>query len=567
MELFDYWPQWTRLYWLAGFPVILLLIIAFYKAHKIQSNWHFFLPKAFHSALLTQYNEKKSKRRYWLLGTAWFISLLALLGPNWHTYTKQTSQEQYFAALIIVIQLTPDLLANDLPPSRLHHVQSKVMELLRLRQSAYSSIVVYAGSPHTLVPLSNDLVTSQNLLQALRPDLMPKPGQRADLAIQRAIELLRHGAQGKGQVLLFSTGITSLELNTIEKLLKRQPIALKIIGVGSTAGAPIIEPDSTSNAQQGHFMTDNDGAIVLSRLNEVSLQLLSQRTNSPYTQLRYDASDLNELGLFNSTQNNFTTTLKEQKSTLQDQGYWLVLPVLLLTLLFARRGSLLVLLLCFAPPTQVFALSLNELWLRSDQQAAKLLEHTPKQAAEYFNDLQWRATALYLAEDYIAAANLYEQINTPQAHYNRGNALALAGLLQEAAIAYEQALRQNPELLAAQYNLNLVDKHLKAQKRQTKNEKTATNPSLPTENAAGSITAPTTSQAMDHKNSTPTQNSVTDSLGSPTPVPHIKNSPNESESAPSQLHLERWLEQIPDNPSELLKRKFWYEQSLQENAP
>lgn len=59
MELFDYWPQWTRLYWLAGFPVILLLIIAFYKAHKIQSNWHFFLPKAFHSALLTQYNEKK----------------------------------------------------------------------------------------------------------------------------------------------------------------------------------------------------------------------------------------------------------------------------------------------------------------------------------------------------------------------------------------------------------------------------------------------------------------------------------------------------------------------------
>lgn len=563
------WPEWSRLYWLLCAPVALFLLFALYRAHKNQHDWHALLPKAFHAILLSQHNPRQPSLRYWLLGCAWLFSLLALLGPSWHTATDPPATERHFAPLVIVLQLTPDMLANDLPPSRLQHVQEKILSLLRQRQAAFTALVVYAGSAHTLVPLSNDLLTSKNLLQALQPDLMPVPGQRADLAIKRAVELLQQGAEGAGQILLISTGVSASEQSAIEKQLKKQPVHFKIMGVGSTAGAPIV--DST----QGHFVTDSTGAIVLSRLNETSLQLLSRHSNSPYSQISSDDSDLHTLELLTLTESNFTTAPAGQSQRQQDQGYWFIFPVLLLAAIFARRGSLLLLLVCLLP-LPAFAFSLDNLWLRPDQQAAKLLDQQPALAAERFADLQWRATALYLAEDYPAAAELFALFDSPAAHYNRGNALALAGLLAEAILAYQQALSQAPDMLAAQYNLALVEEHLATALAQT-----ATEPAAPQQESADSPTSTLTASASTAVSESSNgqnrqaeagtadsrQNSV---LAQTEEQPAHLSSAERQEPVPSTqqpVHLENWLEQIPDNPSELLKRKFWYEQNMQEIQP
>lgn len=574
MSMLNNWPEWTRLYWLLCVPVSLLLLLALHRVHKNQHDWHTLLPKAFHAVLLNQQKPHQNTLRYWLLGCAWLFTLLALLGPSWHTATESAATERHFAPLVIVIQLTPDMLANDLPPSRLQHVQDKIMRLLEQRQTAFTALVVYAGSAHTLVPLSNDLLTSQNLLQALQPDLMPEPGQRADLAIQRAVELLQQGAQGAGQILLISTGVSVTEQNAIEQLLKKKQLQFKIIGVGSTAGAPIID------AAQGHFVTDSTGAIVLSRLNETSLQLLSQHSNSAYSQISSDDSDLQALDLLTLTESNFTTTPAGQSQHQQDQGYWFIFPIVLLAAIFARRGSLLVLLICLLP-MQVFAFSLDELWLRPDQQGAKLLQQQPALAAERFTDLQWRATALYLAEDYSAAAELFALFDSPTAHYNRGNALALAGLLPEAMQAYQLALSQAPDMLAAQYNLTFIEEHLAAIQAQAiakpTPKATETTDSSVSSASAAAASAIAVADAAHNDQDGQTEATTADSAQA-SPMAHAEEQSNQQQPSEQQdptlptsteqpLHLESWLEQIPDNPSELLKRKFWYEQTMQETQP
>lgn len=571
MSMLSNWPEWTRLYWLLCIPVSLLLLFALYRTHKNQHNWHTLLPKAFHAVLLNQHNPRHPSLRYWLLGCAWLFTLLALLGPSWHTATESPTTERHFAPLVIVIQLTPDMLANDLPPSRLQHVQDKIMRLLEQRQTAFTALVVYAGSAHTLVPLSNDLLTSKNLLQALQPDLMPEPGQRADVAIQRAIELLQHGAQGSGQILLISTGVSVSEQNAIKQLLQKQTLQFKIMGVGSTAGAPII------GSTQGHFVTDSTGAIVLSRLNETSLQLLSQYSNSPYSQISSDDSDLHALDLLTLTESNFTTTPAGQKKRQHDQGYWFIFPIVLLAAIFARRGSLLVLLVCLLP-MQVFAFSLDDLWLRPDQQGAKLLQQQPTLAAERFTDLQWRATALYLAGDYPAAAELFALFDSPAAHYNRGNALALSGLLPEAIQAYQLALSQAPDMLAAQYNLAFVEEHLAAVQAQTVAEP-ITPPAEITDSSVSSASAATasgTAVAPEAHNDQDGQTEAATTDSAPTsamaqaeeqPTQQWSEEHDPALSAEQPLHFESWLEQIPDNPGELLKRKFWYEHTMQEIQP
>lgn len=570
------WPEWMRLYWLLCAPIALILIWALQRSYRQQLDWRTILPKAFHTILLSEHAPRQRNIRYLLLAAAWLCALLALLGPSWESTVKQPQQDRHFAPLVIAIQLTPDMLANDLQPSRLHHVREKVLSLLEQRETAFTALVVYAGSAHTLVPLSNDLLTSKNLLQALQPDLMPVAGQRADLAIERAIQLLQQGAQGEGQILLISTGVSVPEQRAIEALLKRQPIQLKVMGAGSTIGAPIV------HSQQGDLLTDAVGAIIISRLNETSLQLLSKQTNSPYTQLSNSNDDLLNLDLLSQKDSNLTAAIAGKIQVKNDQGYWFIFPILLIAAGFARRGSLLVLVICLLP-MQSFAFSLNNLWLRPDQQGMQLIEQQPAQAAARFTDQQWRATALYLAQDYQAAADLFALSDTAAAHYNRGNAFALAGIFEAALKAYQQALNQAPDMLAAQYNIMIIEEYLAASDAaDTENNTTNSQEDSAAESIqALTATAPSSTATMaitlepqtEHHTITKTPNTkLQATLSSKSPAelkqPDKQQIQRSTPTTPTDqpIHLESWLEQIPDNPSELLKRKFWYEQSTQEIA-
>ena len=60
-------------------------------------------------------------------------------------------------ALVAILDLTPRMLATDLPPTRLEQARRTLVDLLEARRGAQTGIVVYAGSAHVLVPLSDDV--------------------------------------------------------------------------------------------------------------------------------------------------------------------------------------------------------------------------------------------------------------------------------------------------------------------------------------------------------------------------------------------------------------------------
>src|SRR5690606_29402170 len=108
-----------------------------------------------------------------------------------------------------------------------------------------TSVVVFAGSAHTLVPLSDDLATTTNLLNALSPALMPEPGQRADLAVAQGLALLEQGAQGRGRLLLMTAAVGDTEQRAILELLGERNAQLSILGIGTEQGAPIAGEDGS----------------------------------------------------------------------------------------------------------------------------------------------------------------------------------------------------------------------------------------------------------------------------------------------------------------------------------
>ncbi|ANY86190.1 MULTISPECIES: vWA domain-containing protein [Pseudomonas] len=571
--MIELWPQWLRPLWLLVVPLLGWLLFKLWHRRKRAGRWQLILPVQFHAVLLGGGKGQTSKLPWIALGLAWLLVVLALLGPSWQRLEE--TRQRPADPLVILLELTPQMLAEDSTPNRLEQARRKILDLLEHRRDSQTALVVYAGSAHTLVPLSDDLGTTRNLLEAVDPSIMPQPGQRADLAVQKGLTLLAQSGLGQGRLLLIGSSLSDAERSGILKALGRQGPSLLMLGIGSSEGAPVRQAN-------GEYLKDNQGGILLPRLDSASLKAFINSTGGRYRHARIDDLDLRGLGLFDNPR-----TLRADGQTLQldswaDQGYWLLLPLLLLAACAGRRGWLFCLPLLLALPQPSQAFEFNDLWLRPDQQGQRLLEQQhPAEAARRFEDPQWRGMALYQAGDYEGAAKAFAQGSSAAAHYNRGNALARAGELEAALDAYEQALERQPDLQPALDNQALVQQLL--QQRQAKaEEQPADSESEGTpgnETEGNSSSAPSTAQGApgsdeqasaqgQGENANNTQGPGSDQPGDDDSTTQPPQRPvSTSLDAEQRQALEQWLREIPDNPAQLLRRKFWYEQQLHQDTP
>ncbi|GIZ12103.1 VWA domain-containing protein [Pseudomonas sp. NCCP-436] len=574
------WPEWLRPLWLLLLPLLAWLLWRLWHRERQSGRWQQLLPAAFHPLLLKGGTGRSSRLPWLLLGLAWLLALLALLGPSWQQL-EQNSQKPA-DPLLVMLELTPQMLATDAAPNRLEQARRKLLDLLEARRDAQTAIIVYAGSAHSLVPLSDDLATSRNLLEALKPSLMPEPGRRADLAVQRALLLLEQAQLGRGRLLLISSALDEQERLGIDQALKRHPTTpLLILGVGSREGAPVTKED-------GSFLKDERGAILIPRLDSRSLRAAAEAHGGDYAPIRLDDSDLRQLGLLDAPLALRDAHEPTRLDSHIDQGYWLLLPLLLLAACAGRRGWLLCLPLLMLAPQSSQAFSFEDLWLRPDQQGMRLLQSgQAEEAAQRFQNRQWQGKALYEAGDYAAAAQCFAHGDQASDHYNRGNALARSGELEAALDAYDQALERQPELEAARHNRALVEQALRQQQQQQEQAPAATDKTgnLPESGTAGSSAdAASSQQPQDTEQSSGSagkQPAAPDQADNSDKAESLQPDKNSADETPQQSlatetdrgsadehrqALEQWLRQIPDDPAELLRRKFWYEQQQRQES-
>lgn len=579
------WPEWLRPLWLLALPLLAWLLWRLWHRERQSGRWQQLLPVAFHAVLLKGGNGRGSRLPWVLLGLAWLLAVLALQGPSWQQ--AQQSNQKPADPLVVILELTPRMLAGDTPPTRLEQARRKLLDLLEARRDAQTAIVVYAGSAHGLVPLSDDLATSRNLLESLKPSLMPEAGQRADLAVERALQLLEQAQLGKGRLLLITSSLDEQERSGIAEALGRRATPLLILGVGTREGGPVVQED-------GSFLKDERGGIVIPRLDARGLRQFAEANGGRYAQIRLDDDDLQRLGLLDGPQTMQAAGEPTQLDARIDQGYWLLLPLLLLAACASRRGWLLVLpLALMLPPQTSYAFDFDDLWLRPDQQGMRLLEaQRPAEAAQHFEDPQWQGKALFEAGDYTAAAERFAQGDAARDHYNRGNALAKAGELEAALDAYDQALERQPDLAAAQHNKALVEEALRQRQASQANDSQGQQP--PQQSPAQEQSNPTPGRQDESKADAQPQPADADAKGDDGDADDKQdanqqpgqadqpgqNEPDETQGPARQLSeaelgtaqerrqaKEQWLRQIPDDPGELLRRKFWYEQQQRQERP
>lgn len=198
---------------------------------------------------------------------------------------------------------------------------------------------------------------------------MPEPGHRADLAVEKALSLLKHGGLGQGRLLLIGSSLSKQERQGIRLQLQgSQAPSLSILGIGSREGTPVTQ-------ESGEFLKDAQGAILVPRLDSPTLKAFASEMGGRYRQARLDDKDLRHLGLLDGPQSLRNDGQLLHLDTWADQGYWLLLPLLLLAACAGRRGWLFFLpLLLLGAPQPSYAFDFQDLWLRPDQQGQLLLK-------------------------------------------------------------------------------------------------------------------------------------------------------------------------------------------------
>ena len=390
----------------------------------------------------------------------WILAAVAASGPSWEKLPQPVHQKQ--DALVVILDLSYSMKSTDQAPSRLARARQKILDLLAHRREGQTGVIAYAGDAHVVTPLTDDTATIANLLPALNPDMMPVPGSEPGAAVQQAVELLHSAGIRDGKILLITDGVDARDAASVERALENSGAQFAVMGVGTATGAPIPLPD-------GGFLKEGDGTIVMPALDETALRKLAAATGGAYARMQLDNGDLDVLladPVLAGAE--ATVALERTADAWEDQGYLFILPLLPLALGLFRRGWIVCLLplLFVSQPRPASADTWDELWLTPDQRGQRALQQDDNErAAELFEDPAWAGTAAYRGGDYEQAASNFATADDADAWYNRGNALARSGKLDEAIESYRESLSRAPDRQDAQENIALLEQ-LKDQQQQ-----------------------------------------------------------------------------------------------------
>lgn len=568
--------HFLRPWWLLALLPAALLLAALIRHRQGRGNWSEICDAELLPFILQDQPLPQSRTHLFGAGLAALLTIIALAGPTWQRLPSPAFRND--AALVIALDLSKSMDATDIKPSRIAKARYKIADLLKQRKDGQTALLVYGGDAFTVTPLTNDTATIDSQLAALTTDIMPSPGSNTGVALNKATALLRQAGLAKGHILLVSDGVDADVAEQAEHWLG--DYRLSLLALGTPEGAPI-------PIQGGGFVKDRNGAIVVAKLDESALATLAEHGRGIYQPATADDEDVENLGrLFNTAD----TGAENQDGNLllqqwDEKGPWLLLLVLPWAAWQFRKGLLLWGLLLLLPvPQDSYALDWQSLWRTPDQRAQRAFDRQQyQQAAEQFDNPDWRAAAQYKAGQYQQAAETLKDTQSPEGHYNRGNALAQAGQLQEALQAYQQALKLDPGHRDAQYNKDIVEKKLKEQEQQPKEKPQSSEQQKqqqdqqPGQSDAGnqheqkpedSQQSPANQDAEQKKPADEKQPSEADAKQQD----QAQQSPEQdqvgqakaaetTEKNETARANEQLLKRIPDEPTGLLKRKFKYQYS------
>ena len=450
--------HWLRPEWLLALPAVGLITLVLARRQLAPGSWQRIVDPALAPYVLSREQVKSMGYRWWLVMLAGILAAVAMAGPSWNRVEQPVFRSEQ--AIVVALDLSRSMDAQDVTPSRLTRAKLKVLDILERRKSGQTALIVYSSNAFTVTPLTTDSDTVAALVNSLSTDIMPSRGSYPPAAIQKGQQLLEQAGVRFGEVLLMTDGGSSPASEQAAEELRDAGYTLSVLGVGTSEGAPIPRPG-------GGFVTDRSGQLAVPKLLTSDLRDLAAAGGGRYATLTSDERDL-DLLLSGESGSGAETDQSLATDQWQEEGPWLLLLLVPLAALAFRKGWVLSILILAIPyPQPVYASTWDDLWRTQDQQGRGALEEgNVADAAVLFEDPLWRAYANYQVEDYAGSAQGFAGHDDADSLYNFGNALARMGEFEPALGAYERVLELDPNSEDAAYNRDLIKQLIEQQDSQ-----------------------------------------------------------------------------------------------------
>ena len=238
------------------------------------------------SQMMPSYSKSKVWVRLVLFSIGFFFFVVGLSRPQIGARLKE--QEIKGAEIIIAIDVSNSMLAEDYSPNRLERAKLAVSRLVDKLRDDRIGLVIFAGTSFVQLPVTTDYVSAKMFLNSIDTGSIPIQGTALGDAITTCIRSFSAQSDKSRAIILITDG-ENHEDDPVAAAKQAAEMGIKVftIGVGSPEGKPI--------PMNGELLKDKDGEIVVSRLDEAVLQEIAAEGNGAYVRAGNSEFGLNPI--------------------------------------------------------------------------------------------------------------------------------------------------------------------------------------------------------------------------------------------------------------------------------
>lgn len=270
--------------------------------------------------------------KFTLFITALTLVIFAAARPQFGSKLREEKSEG--VEMMIVVDVSNSMLAEDFEPSRLERTKYAIDKLFEGLRQERVGVIVFAGEAKVQLPITSDYRMAQAFAKRISPNLVSEQGTSIGKALSMAMMSFAKDGDRSRAVILITDGETH-DSNALEVAKQAAEMGVKIftIGIGTPEGAPI--------SIDGDFIRDEKGEMVVSKLNESMLEEIASTTDAAYVRASKQSIGLEEIvQKINELEKGELTTLRFEEYNEQFHYLlWIALALLLIEFLLLDRKN------------------------------------------------------------------------------------------------------------------------------------------------------------------------------------------------------------------------------------
>jgi Ca-activated chloride channel family protein len=315
--MYDELDEKKYLYLLIVIPILVLIFLfnLYWKRKKQKEFGDLKLVKK----LTPEKSVFKSTLKITVFLLALACLILGLVNPKLGTKVETVKREGI--DIVFAIDVSKSMLAEDVAPNRLEKTKQIVSQIINQLGSDRIGIVAYAGSAFPVLPITTDYSVAKMFLQSMNPGMVSSQGTSLDEAIHLSSSFFSQDSKVSKLVIMISDGEDHSEgIEEATEEANKNGLKIITIGVGTEKGGPI---PLKRNGVVESFQRDQNGEVVVTKLNETTLKEIAKITKGGYVNGNNtkEVVDYVKHALENIEKSEFET---KQFANYQSQFQWLL---------------------------------------------------------------------------------------------------------------------------------------------------------------------------------------------------------------------------------------------------